>query len=80
MEEKKTKTCSYEKYPYQCTRPLYDAEHCIFHSEDIEGKIERFNDEFWKEFKRQNKEEKEFNFRGFVFPGFLGTGRKQWSV
>jgi len=51
-----------------CKRPLYDDEHCIFHSNKIEKKKRRFNSKFRKEFKRQRNNEERYDFRGFVFP------------
>jgi uncharacterized protein YjbI with pentapeptide repeats len=72
MEEKKG-TCKYPMHDGKpCGRELYDDKHCIFHSEDIEGKKEKFNDAFRKEFERQSIEEDEYNFHGFVFPGDFG--------
>ncbi len=59
----KEKACAYKG----CGRERHDDKHCIFHSKDIEGKKEQFNNEFLKEFYRQ-KEEEELDFRGFVFP------------
>jgi uncharacterized protein YjbI with pentapeptide repeats len=56
------KTCN------SCDRPLYDGKDCIFHSEDIEGKKEQFRRVFLKEFDRQQRLEKKFDFTGFVFP------------
>ncbi len=68
-EEKKK--CSYEilLYRYKCSREaLSGDEHCIFHSKDIEGKKDKFNDAFWEEFERQKKCDKKYDFTGFVFP------------
>ena len=54
-KEKEEKTCVGVTHDgIFCGRKLYDDEHCIFHSKDIEGKEDKFNDEFWKEFKRQD--------------------------
>ncbi len=37
--------CKKKVWDYNpCGRPLYDDEHCIFHSHDIEGKKEQFKD------------------------------------
>jgi len=51
-----------------CGKPLHDDEHCIFHSKDIEGKKNRFNAEFEKEFERQKEKEEKYDFTGFIFP------------
>jgi hypothetical protein len=68
-KQKERKTCDYKMHNGKsCGRKLYDDEHCIFHSKDIEGKKDKFNDAFRKEFERQ-KNEKEYDFTGFVFPG-----------
>jgi uncharacterized protein YjbI with pentapeptide repeats len=63
------KTCEYRDRNYQCGRTAEYGEYCIFHSEDIEGKKEQFEDAFWKEFERQKEQEKVYDFKGFVFPG-----------
>ena len=70
-EKRKEKgTCEYIKHDGEpCGRNLYDAEHCIFHSKDIEGKRAEFNEKFWEEFERQKEQEKKYDFTGFVFPG-----------
>ncbi len=69
-KRKEKKNCDYKMYDNKpCGRHLFDNEHCIFHSRDIEGKKAKFNKKFRKEFERQKKHEKEYNFRGFVFPG-----------
>ncbi len=65
---KKKVTCEFRYLGYKCDRPLYDDEHCIFHSEDIEGKREKFDEEFKKEFERQKTQEEKYDFNGFVFP------------
>ena len=63
------KKCSYENADYKCSREaLSGDEFCIFHSKDIEGKKDKFNDAFQEEFERQKVHEKEYNFTGFVFP------------
>jgi uncharacterized protein YjbI with pentapeptide repeats len=73
IEEKKG-TCKYRMYNDKpCGRDLYDDKYCIFHSEDIEGKKADFGREFWEEFKRQ---EEEYNFDGFVFPGDISFKEK----
>jgi len=64
------RTCTYQRWDGKpCGRDLYDGEYCIFHSKDIEGKKDKFNDTFWKEFERQKEKEKKYDFNGFVFPG-----------
>jgi uncharacterized protein YjbI with pentapeptide repeats len=60
-----------------CNRLQYDGEHCIFHSEDIEGKKNKFNVAFWKEFGRQKKDEEKYDFYGFVFTGEISFGEKE---
>jgi hypothetical protein len=62
MTGEKKKDCTYGKlfeiqFVKPCGRPLHDDEHCIFHSKDIEGKMDEFDDAFWKEFERQKKDE-----------------------
>jgi hypothetical protein len=72
-EKEAVKNCQY----YKCKRmTLPNDDYCIFHSEDIKGKKDKFNDEFMKEFERQEKEEKRFQFIGFVFPGDIWFGGK----
>ncbi len=72
------KTCGFEMANGKpCNRELYDDEHCIFHSKDIEGKKDGFNDLFWKEFERQEKKEENFDFSGFVFPGDISFKGKK---
>jgi uncharacterized protein YjbI with pentapeptide repeats len=69
-KEKEKGTCNYERdIGEPCGRPLYDDEHCIFHSKDIENKKEKFNEQFREEFDRQKEHEEKFNFKGFIFPG-----------
>jgi uncharacterized protein YjbI with pentapeptide repeats len=69
-KEKEKRTCNYEMdVGKPCGRPLYDDEHCIFHSKDIEDKKDKFNEQFREEFARQKEHEEHFNFRGFIFPG-----------
>ena len=67
--KKKKKTCLYKRrFPlYECDRPLYDKEHCIFHSQDREGKKEVFREAFWEEYKAQKKNDESI-FTGFLFP------------
>jgi hypothetical protein len=67
--KKEKKTCNHTMHNDKaCGRELYDNEHCISHSEDYEGKKSLFNDAFRKEFERQKKCEKEYDFSGFLFP------------
>jgi uncharacterized protein YjbI with pentapeptide repeats len=70
-KEKEERTCTYQPHESipPCGRRLYDDEHCIFHSEDIEGKRTEFKKKFWKEFERQKEQEEKYDFTGFVFPG-----------
>lgn len=69
-EMENSKTCLARRHDGSpCGRTLYDDRHCIFHSEDIEGKKEEFDTAFWKEFERQDKEDEIFDFSWFVFPG-----------
>lgn len=79
-EEEDVKTCSFKGYKDQCKRPLYDEDGlylcCFFFSENIEGKRAEFDKTFWKEFERQEKEEKKFDFRGFVFPNNISFNGK----
>jgi uncharacterized protein YjbI with pentapeptide repeats len=67
---KEGRTCDYRKrrLASPCNRPLYDYEHCVFHSKDIEGKKADFEDSFWKEFERQRTQGEKYDFTGFVFP------------
>lgn len=66
-EKGKNPMCQYERHDYKCNRNLYDHEYCIFHSTEIEGKKNQFNDEFWKEYETGKTNDK-FDFIGFVFP------------
>ena len=71
--------CKYvsEYVDYKCSRQaLPGDEHCIFHSENIEGKKEKFNDSFWKELERQKEHEENYDFTGFIFPGDISFERK----
>jgi hypothetical protein len=68
-KEKKKKTCCYRYFTETCNRPLYDDEHCIFHSIYIEEKKTEFNDAFWKEIERLK--EKEVYFEGDDLEGFV---------
>jgi hypothetical protein len=60
----------------KCKRPLYDEKYCIFHSEDIEGKAKEFDVAFEAEFERRKKDEEEYDFQGFVFPGNISFRRE----
>lgn len=51
-----------------CGRELYDGKFCIFHSEDIEGKRDKFKAKFNKDFEKQKKKGNKYDFSGFVFP------------
>ena len=67
-KQKEERTCGYKIWESKpCGRALYDDEHCIFHSKDIERKKYKFNDAFWKEFERQKEQEEIYDFKGFVF-------------
>ena len=77
--KKKKKTCQYEFIDYKCKQKLHDKEHCIFHSLDKKGKIEKFRKDFWEEFDRQKKEEVEYNFTGFVFPEDISFQGKKFE-
>jgi uncharacterized protein YjbI with pentapeptide repeats len=64
-KKKEKKICK----SYGCNRKTWqNDEHCIFHSKDIEGKKDEFNDAFREEFERQKKGEEKYDFMGFVFP------------
>jgi hypothetical protein len=82
-EKKKDKEkCCYEyRYYltyYKCSREaLPGDEHCVFHSKNIEGKKDIFNNEFWKEFERQKEKDGSYNFKGFVFPGDISFQLKK---
>ncbi len=68
-ENKKPKTCQARKYDGSvCRRDLYDDYYCIFHSRDVDGKKDKFNEEFKIEFERQKKEDDVFDFSEFIFP------------
>jgi hypothetical protein len=75
------KKCEYAGVaPYKCSREVLPGnEHCIFHSEDIEGKKDKFNDEFWREFERQKEHEEIYDFSGFVFPGDISFEGKEFE-
>ena len=64
---------------FACNRDAWaNDEHCIFHSKDIEGKKKVFKYRFWKEFERQKKKEKEYNFVGFIFPDFISFKKRSF--
>lgn len=75
-KKKEKKTCSYQhsvlKKP--CGRKLYDDKFCIFHSNDIRGKKDKFKTAFWEEVNRQRMDESEYDFSGFVFPDQISFG------
>jgi len=60
------KTCKHE----YCDRETFNKndDYCIFHSKDIEGKKNQFNEAFDKEFKLQHQKEEDFYFIYFIFP------------
>lgn len=68
MVSKERKKCRFQCGDYKCGRPLYKDGYCIFHSKEVEDKKDKFNNAFGKEFERQKKYEKEYDFSGFVFP------------
>ena len=61
------------KYKF-CDRETLNKndDYCIFHSKDIEGKKNQFNEAFDKEFKLQDQGEDDFNFIYFIFPNYFG--------
>jgi hypothetical protein len=62
------KKCNYRMHDKKCKEPLHDKKHCIFHSNEINGKKDIFNDRLKIEIKRQEKNEEKYDFTGFVFP------------
>jgi uncharacterized protein YjbI with pentapeptide repeats len=60
------KTCKHKL----CDRETFNKndDYCIFHSKDIEGKKNQFNEAFDKEFKLQDQERDDFQFIYFIFP------------
>jgi len=64
MDKKKICKCKY------CERETFNKndDYCIFHSKDIEGKKNQFNDAFDKEFKLQDQDGDDFHFIEFIFP------------
>jgi hypothetical protein len=80
-KEKEERTCTYSTIGGEsCGRHLYDGEHCIFHSKYIEGKKDKFNYAFWKEFERQKEHEEIYDFTGFVFPGDISFQKKEFEA
>ena len=80
QKKKEKKTCNYKmQHNIPCGRQLFDSEHCIFHSKDIEGKKDDFEDKFWKEFERQKKHEDFSDFSEFVFPGGISFEGKTFK-
>jgi uncharacterized protein YjbI with pentapeptide repeats len=76
----KKRKCKYGWGDNKCNRlALRGDEHCIFHSKDIEGKKDKFDDAFWKEFERQKKDEKEYDFTAFVFPGDISFLKREFE-
>lgn len=63
-----SKKCQVKRYDESlCNRPLYDEKHCIFHSHKFPKVSDGFNKAFWKEFQRQKKEDKCYDFSRFTF-------------
>ncbi len=80
QKKKEKRTCNYQRLPDKpCGRTLFDNEHCIFHSEDIERKKDKFKDDFWKEFERQREQGKIYDFGGFVFPDSIDFGNNYFD-
>jgi len=81
IENKEPKVCKAKRYDNSpCGRDLFDYKHCIFHSDNIEGKKAKFENEFWKEFEKQNNEEIEFcDFSRFVFPDSISFEKKEFK-
>ena len=50
-----------------CGRPLFDSEHCIFHSREDRKKRRKFSTLFEQELARQMDEEQVLDFSGFIF-------------
>lgn len=80
-ENKKPKTCQARRYDNKthCERPLYDDYYCKFHSRDVDGKKDKFNEEFNIEFERQKKEDDVFDFSGFIFPDSVSFRREKFN-
>ncbi len=81
-KNKEERNCGYQPSPMNepCGRTLYDDEHCIFHSKDIEGKKDKFDKEFWEdEFEKQKKNKKKYDFTGFVFPGDISFNELEFE-
>ena len=64
MDQKKICKCK------NCDRKTFNKndDYCIFHSKDIKGKKNQFNEAFDREFKLQDQEEDNFDFVYFIFP------------
>jgi uncharacterized protein YjbI with pentapeptide repeats len=68
-KKKEKGKCKYTMGNYKCSREaLPGDEHCIFHSENIEGKKKEFDKKFRKEFESQKERKDKHDFTGFVFP------------
>ena len=79
-KEKDERTCAYKTHDGKpCEWALYDGEYCIFHSKDIEGKKDKFDKKFWKEFERQKEYEEIYDFEGFAFPGDISFKNKKFE-
>jgi uncharacterized protein YjbI with pentapeptide repeats len=80
MKEENRK-CKYAWGDYKCSRPVLPGdEYCIFHSKDIEVKKDKFAKAWEGEFESQKKDEKKYDFTGFVFPkdfSFIGIEFKK---
>ena len=73
-------SCEYPMHDDKpCGRDLYDVKHCIFHSEDIEGKRKEFENKFWEEFERQKAQGEIYDFTGFVFPGDISFEEREFE-
>jgi hypothetical protein len=78
--EKREKKCIFlDINGENCGRDLYSEDSCIFHSNDIERKKGEFQEEFWKEFERQKKEEEVYDFKSFVFPADISFFGKNFE-
>lgn len=76
-----TRTCKKIRYDKSaCNRPLYkNDKHCIFHSEDVKKEGDDFNEAFRKEFERQKKEDKCYDFSRFIFPSDISFNEKKFD-
>ncbi len=52
---------------YKCNREAYKDGFCVFHSEE---KPDNFEELFWEEFRRMEREEEVIDFTGAIFPSF----------